>query len=206
PPHVSVPKERTLNGLYVRRLQALVALHDLEADALTLVQGLVAIHRDRGEMDEHVVPALTLDEPEALLVRKPLDGAFCQRLTPYCDDVVRLPTGVKPAEHSTARSGLEPPIQPVCMRAQMTAFSRRHAIVIGPTPPGTGVRNPAISAAAGSTSPTRPLSVLLMPTSMTAAPGMTMSAVTVAGRPVATTSTSAERVWPARSRVREWQT
>ena len=49
-------------------------------DALTLVQGLVAVHRDRGEVDEHVVPALTLDEPEALLVRKPLDGAFCQRL------------------------------------------------------------------------------------------------------------------------------
>ena len=45
-----------------------------------------------------------------------------------------------------------------------------------------------------------------MPTSITAAPAFTISAVTMAGRPTATTSTSASRVWPARSRVCEWQT
>ena len=44
-------------------------------------------------------------------------------------------------------------------RAQRTAFSSRQAIVIGPTPPGTGVMKPATSAAPGSTSPTRPASV-----------------------------------------------
>ena len=54
----------------------------------------------------------------------------------------------------------------------------RLAIVIGPTPPGTGVMWPATSIAAGSTSPTSPASVRLKPTSTTAAPCFTMSAVT----------------------------
>ena len=44
-----------------------------------------------------------------------------------------------------------------------------------------GVRNAATSAAPGSTSPTRPASVRLMPTSITAAPAFTMSGVTSAG-------------------------
>src|SRR4051794_14556632 len=56
------------------------------------------------------------------------------------------------------------------VRAQRTAFSSRHAIVIGPTPPGTGVIAEATSTAPGSTSPTRPASVRLMPTSTTTAP------------------------------------
>src|SRR4051812_1845666 len=61
----------------VRRLQALVALHDFERDALTLGQRLVALTGDRGEVDEHVrlaVPAL--DEAVALFVREPLDRTF----------------------------------------------------------------------------------------------------------------------------------
>ena len=48
-------------------------------------------------------------------------------------------------------------------RAARTAFARSIAIVIGPTPPGTGVRRPARSAASGATSPTRPSSVRVMP-------------------------------------------
>ena len=50
-----------------------------------------------------------------------------------------------------------------------------------------------------------PSGVRLMPTSMTIAPGLIMSPVTRRGLPVATTSTSARRVCPARSRVREVQ-
>ena len=44
-----------------------------------------------------------------------------------------------------------------------------------------------------------------MPTSTTAAPGLTMSAVTNFGRPIATIRMSASRVMAARSRVRLWQ-
>ena len=44
-----------------------------------------------------------------------------------------------------------------------------------------------------------------VPTSMTVAPGLTMSGVTNPGRPIADTSRSASRVTAARSFVREWQ-
>ena len=40
-----------------------------------------------------------------------------------------------------------------------------------------------------------------MPTSITTAPGLIMSAVIIRGRPTATTRMSARRVWAARSRV-----
>ena len=66
----------------LRRLRALVALDDLEADALTLGQRLVAIHRDRREVDEDVLPTRALDEAIALLVRKPLHGALWQNRPP----------------------------------------------------------------------------------------------------------------------------
>src|SRR5690606_7895637 len=59
------------------------------------------------------------------------------------------------------------------------------AIVIGPTPPGTGVIAPATSTAeAKSTSPTSlvlpsPASIRLMPTSITVAPGFSQSPLTI---------------------------
>ena len=81
-------------------------------------------------------------------------------------------------------------------------------MVIGPTPPGTGVIMEAFSfTASKSTSPQRmafPSGVLpmrLTPTSITTAPSFTMSAVTALGRPAATISISALRVWKARSLV-----
>ena len=69
---------KKLNGLNVRGLSALRALHDLELNTLTLGQRLVTLLGDRGEVDEDVLPTLTLDEPIALLVREPLDGALSQ--------------------------------------------------------------------------------------------------------------------------------
>ena len=62
-------------------------------------------------------------------------------------------------------------------------------IVMGPTPPGTGVIAPATSeTSAKSTSPhSLPFSSRFMPTSMTTAPGFTMSAVTNFALPTATT-------------------
>ena len=81
------------------------------------------------------------------------------------------------------------------------------AIVIGPTPPGTGVILPATAAAESkSTSPTSPSSVRFMPTSITVAPGLIQSPLTISGRPTAAIKTSARRQTAARSRVREWQT
>src|SRR5437660_9542519 len=73
---------RVLSSLDVRRLQALVALHDVELDPLTLGQRPVALHRDRGVMDENVLATLTLDEAVALLVREPLHGALSQHVLP----------------------------------------------------------------------------------------------------------------------------
>ena len=80
----------------------------------------------------------------------------------------------------------------------------------GPTPPGTGEIQPATSRTASkSTSPTSRLlpscSMRLMPTSITTAPGFTMSAVIRFGRPTAATRMSARRVWSARFSERLWQ-
>src|SRR5688572_6670742 len=109
--------------------------------------------------------------------------------------------------------------------AALTVFAISIAIVSGPTPPGTGVRAPAVAATSGCTSPTsteprfsntcrrslwRPKIRLassadvteLMPTSMTTAPGLTKSGVTNAGRPIAATRMSAVRAIAGRSRVR----
>ena len=56
-------------------------------------------------------------------------------------------------------------------RAAFTVFDSSIARVIGPTPPGTGVMAPATSRTASkSTSPTRPSSVRLVPTSMNRGP------------------------------------
>src|SRR6185312_17475073 len=75
-------KPKRLGGRDVRGLGTLRALDDLELHTLTLGQRLVAVHRDRREVDEHVVSTLTLDEPVTLLVREPLDGALLQPLPP----------------------------------------------------------------------------------------------------------------------------
>ena len=82
-------------------------------------------------------------------------------------------------------------------------------MVIGPTPPGTGVIAPATAAALSkSTSPTSfvfpSTSIRLMPTSITVAPGLIQSPFTISGRPTAATTMSARRTTPGRSRVREW--
>src|SRR5205823_14582018 len=93
--------------------------------------------------------------------------------------------------------------------AARTVFDRSIAIVMGPTPPGTGEIAFAFRRTASkSTSPTvrEPLFAVgsgmrLMPTSMTTTPSRTMSAVTNRGEPIAATRISARRVWAASSRV-----
>src|SRR5690606_20071715 len=91
--------------------------------------------------------------------------------------------------------------------AASTTLLRSIARVMGPTPPGLGETQPATSRTPGSTSPTTrdlPVSGSVArdtPTSTTTAPGLTMSAVTIPGTPAAATTTSARRVWAARSAV-----
>src|SRR3990170_4814468 len=94
-----------------------------------------------------------------------------------------------------------------CLSAAVTVFTRSIATVIGPTPPGTGVIAPATSLTPSKcTSPMRPPpGALLVPTSMTVAPGLTMSAVIISALPAAATMMSARLVWLAMSRVFVWQ-
>ena len=78
---------------------------------------------------------------------------------------------------------------------------------MGPTPPGTGVIAPATFLTdSKSTSPqSLPSALRFIPTSMTVAPGRTMSPVNTFSRPTATTMMSALRVCDAKSRVLELQ-
>src|SRR5262245_6395061 len=95
---------------------------------------------------------------------------------------------------------------PAWRSAARSVLRRSIAIVMGPTPPGTGViARTRSETPPRSTSPTTlPVARRLMPTSITHALSFTMSFVTVPARPAATHRTSARRVWAMRSRVRVW--
>ena len=96
------------------------------------------------------------------------------------------------------------------MRLAFTVFFMSMATVIGPTPPGTGVMCEALGDTPAKW--TSPLSeypdffeasaTRLTPTSITTAPGFTMSAVTNSARPMAAIRTSAWRVIEAVEPVR----
>ena len=84
-------------------------------------------------------------------------------------------------------------------------FLSKQAIVIGPTPPGTGVNAFAFfETSSKCTSPTMPLSVLFIPTSITIASFFTQSLLTSSGIPTATTIISASKHSAFRSLVLEW--
>src|ERR1035441_1528156 len=113
--------------------------------------------------------------------------------------------------------------------AAATVLAISMAMVSGPTPPGTGVYAPPISATACRwTSPASTLprlsntlilsaewrkiraassrfSIRLVPTSITVAPGLIYSPVIKAARPIAATKISPSRHTAAKSRVFEWQ-
>src|SRR4051794_12166974 len=89
--------------------------------------------------------------------------------------------------------------------AARTTFCSSIARVIGPTPPGLGATWPATSTTSSATSPAIFPSTRLTPTSSTAAPGLTISAVIRPGTPAAATTMSAPPTWAARSRVPVWQ-
>src|SRR2546423_7434693 len=93
--------------------------------------------------------------------------------------------------------------------AAHTVFSINIAIVIGPTPPGTGVIFDATSRTPSkSTSPRRRVpdfelasETRFVPTSITTAPRFTRSRVIIPGLPAATIRMSASRVCPPRCSV-----
>ncbi len=58
-------------------LQTLLALHDLEFDALALLKASVARPDDRRVVDEYVLTTVDGDEAVALFGVEPLDGALC---------------------------------------------------------------------------------------------------------------------------------
>src|SRR5262249_45201151 len=62
-----------LQRLTVSGLQALRAADDFKLDRLAVVQRLVAIRLNRGEVDENVLSALALDEAKAFAGIEPLD-------------------------------------------------------------------------------------------------------------------------------------
>src|SRR5690349_18598549 len=77
-PAVSLSDETDLLGL-----RALLALRDLELDALVLLQRPVTGGLDGGEVHEHVGAAPVLaDESEALVSVEPLHGSLCHRCLP----------------------------------------------------------------------------------------------------------------------------
>ena len=88
---------------------------------------------------------------------------------------------------------------------QSIVFLSKHAIVIGPTPPGTGVNAFAFfETSSNATSPTMPLSVLLIPTSITIVSFFTQSPLTSSGMPTAATIISASKHSAFKSLVFEW--
>jgi hypothetical protein len=57
-------------------LWALGALRDLELDPLAILEGLVTIHLDGGEVNENIRAVVDRDEAVALLGVEPLNGAL----------------------------------------------------------------------------------------------------------------------------------
>src|SRR5438128_1331406 len=67
----------TSDGAHVLRLRALLALRHVEVDALVVVEALVAVAGDAGEVDEDVGAAVVgSDEAEALFAVEPLHSAL----------------------------------------------------------------------------------------------------------------------------------
>src|SRR3546814_11186278 len=77
----SGPFEGKSESANVLSLGTLGALGEVELDLLVLVERLVAVGLDRGEVDEHVLAAVLLrDEAEALVSVEPLDSSLSNDL------------------------------------------------------------------------------------------------------------------------------
>ena len=96
--------ERCSDRADVLRLRALLALTDLELDALVLLERAVAAALDGLEVHENVrVTAVGGDEAEALLRVEPLDGALRHDMSPHGDGAVRALCPVRVASRRCVR-------------------------------------------------------------------------------------------------------
>lgn len=65
----------------VGSLQALRPFSNFETDFLSLVEGLVALDLDLGEVDKEIFAVFPLDKAVTLLVTEPFYGSICQPST-----------------------------------------------------------------------------------------------------------------------------
>src|SRR5206468_7282847 len=70
-------------------LLALRPVHDVELHGLALGKGAVSVTGDGGEVNEHVVPVGSCDEPVTLLVAEPLHGPLRCQAVPPCTSGAR---------------------------------------------------------------------------------------------------------------------
>src|SRR5512141_1499355 len=93
---------------HVRGAGPLRAVHHLEPDLVTLVEGAEPVGLDLGMVDEHVRTTLARQEPEALGLVEPLDGAFDHLRTGLLRPLLAASSAVRPdvshAPHWAARA------------------------------------------------------------------------------------------------------
>ena len=67
---------------YICCCRAFLALLDVKAHALTLLQGLEAFGLNCTVMNENVIAAIHFDEAKAFSIVKPFNGTFCHNMYP----------------------------------------------------------------------------------------------------------------------------
>src|SRR5438105_11290094 len=72
PVRTGTPQINRLETGYVLSLKALGAFLHFKLHRLSFIEGLVAVHHDRGEVNENILSCLTLDEAIPLRRIKPL--------------------------------------------------------------------------------------------------------------------------------------
>ncbi len=100
-------------------LRTLLALGDLEFDPLAVLERLVTVHLNGGEVDENVLAAIDGDKAVALFSVEPLNGSLChwshplllvRQVAPYCETrvFVRIAVGDPPGRLRTIWLELRP--------------------------------------------------------------------------------------------------
>jgi hypothetical protein len=105
--------------MYGFGLRTFLALGNLELDPLAVLERLVTVHLNGGEVDEHVLAAIDSDKAVALFSVEPLNGSLChwslplllvRQVAPYCETrvFVRIAVGDPPGRLSTIWLELRP--------------------------------------------------------------------------------------------------
>src|ERR1700729_4224191 len=89
---------RTLEGWAVRGLQALGALGHFEFNRLAIIQRLVAISHNGGEVNEYIFTTLALDESKALARVEPLHCSLFFTHCIYSFLLTALRSHIEPAQ------------------------------------------------------------------------------------------------------------